>query len=371
MMEIPEGLVTAQTTYNGALGRAFVAVLPERAAVFLRRWRLTRDGPAMSGTCALVLPVRRADGTPAALKLQHLDEETEGEPVALRAWGGLGAVRLLEHDAETGTMLLERLDSARHLTSVADSRDAVLVIAGLLARLTAVRAPGGLRDLGTIARDTAARAPVVRRIADPRARRVLEDCAAALEGLIAAADATGEAEAQAAEVGAAQAEAQAERAAVARPGGQPSAGAGGPSAGSGGPFAGAGGHAAAGASGASGETGGSGERRGSGGFGDRLLHWDLHFGNVLAGGREPWLAIDPKPLAGDPCFELFPALHNRFEASEVVWRFDAMTDVLGLDRARARNWTLVRVLQFCLWDVGQGRPPGARQLEVARRLLGR
>src|SRR5690606_39320812 len=34
--------------------------------------------------------------------------------------------------------------------------------------------------------------------------------------------------------------------------------------------------------------------------GDRLLHWDLHYANVLAGEREPWLAIDPKPLAGDP-----------------------------------------------------------------------
>src|SRR5688572_13148750 len=33
---------------------------------------------------------------------------------------------------------------------------------------------------------------------------------------------------------------------------------------------------------------------------DRLLHWDLHYENVLAGQREPWLAIDPKPLAGDP-----------------------------------------------------------------------
>ncbi|MBB5967717.1 streptomycin 6-kinase [Planomonospora venezuelensis] len=24
--------------------------------------------------------------------------------------------------------------------------------------------------------------------------------------------------------------------------------------------------------------------------GDRLLHWDLHYGNVLAGQREPWPA---------------------------------------------------------------------------------
>jgi len=34
--------------------------------------------------------------------------------------------------------------------------------------------------------------------------------------------------------------------------------------------------------------------------GDRLLHWDLHYANVLAGQRQPWLAIDPKPLAATP-----------------------------------------------------------------------
>jgi streptomycin 6-kinase len=42
----------------------------------------------MHGVCALVLPVVRADGTAAAPKLQPLDAESEGEPVALRVWGG-------------------------------------------------------------------------------------------------------------------------------------------------------------------------------------------------------------------------------------------------------------------------------------------
>ena len=35
--------------------------------------------------------------------------------------------------------------------------------------------------------------------------------------------------------------------------------------------------------------------------GDRLLHWDTpHHHNILAGQRQPWLAIDPKPLARRP-----------------------------------------------------------------------
>lgn len=37
-----------------------------------------------------MLPVQRRDGTPAVLKLQLLDEESAGEPVALRMWNGDG-----------------------------------------------------------------------------------------------------------------------------------------------------------------------------------------------------------------------------------------------------------------------------------------
>jgi streptomycin 6-kinase len=91
--------------------------------------------------------------------------------------------------------------------------------------------------------------------------------------------------------------------------------------------------------------------------GDRLLHWDLHYGNVLASDRQPWLVIDPKPLAGDPAFELFQALHNRWDDlvatgnldQAVRDRFDLMIDITGIDRARALAWTSGRILQNVLW----------------------
>ena len=35
-----------------------------------------------------------------------------------------------------------------------------------------------------------------------------------------------------------------------------------------------------------------------------LLCTDLHAGNVLAAAREPWLAIDPKPVVGDPAYDV-------------------------------------------------------------------
>lgn len=96
--------------------------------------------------------------------------------------------------------------------------------------------------------------------------------------------------------------------------------------------------------------------------GDRLLHWDLHYDNVLAAQREPWIAIDPEPLAGDPGFDLWPALDSRWddvvakgEPLRVVRRrFDLLTDTLGLDRARAAGWTLGRLLQNALWDIEDG-----------------
>ena len=82
-----------------------------------------------------------------------------------------------------------------------------------------------------------------------------------------------------------------------------------------------------------------------------LVHTDLHFENVLAGvGEEEWLAVDPKPLSGDPHYEPAPMLWNRFdeyagrERDAIRDRFFALVDAAGLDEDRARDWVIVRVL---------------------------
>lgn len=98
--------------------------------------------------------------------------------------------------------------------------------------------------------------------------------------------------------------------------------------------------------------------------GQHLLHWDLHYGNVLAADRQPWLAIDPEPLVGDPGFDLWPALDSGWSSDSSVTdathivrrRFDILTDMLGLDRDRAAGWTVARLLQNTLWDGEDGRP---------------
>ena len=51
------------------------------------------------------------------------------------------------------------------------------------------------------------------------------------------------------------------------------------------------------------------------------MNEDLHFQNVLAGTREPWLVIDPKPLAGDLEWGVIPLFWNRFTESTLDERF--------------------------------------------------
>lgn len=102
----------------------------------------------------------------------------------------------------------------------------------------------------------------------------------------------------------------------------------------------------------------------------RLVHTDLHYANVLAADREPWLAIDPKPLSGDPHYEVAPMLWNRWDellaASRSVrdgvrLRFHTLVDVAGFDEARARDWVVFRMMCNALWRLQD--PPGTvRQL---------
>ncbi len=88
--EVPAELAACQARHNGVRGRAWIAALPQVAEGFLDRWDLRRDGPSQHGMTALVLPVARADGTPAALKLQPVDEENIGEALGQRTWIGNG-----------------------------------------------------------------------------------------------------------------------------------------------------------------------------------------------------------------------------------------------------------------------------------------
>ncbi len=74
-----------------------------------------------------------------------------------------------------------------------------------------------------------------------------------------------------------------------------------------------------------------------------LLHQDLHGDNVLAAQREAWLVIDPKPLIGEREFNVAPIVRDSefgHSRRDVLYRLDRLTSELGLDRERARGWTI-------------------------------
>jgi streptomycin 6-kinase len=92
-------------------------------------------------------------------------------------------------------------------------------------------------------------------------------------------------------------------------------------------------------------------------------HGDLHAENILRSGGS-WLAIDPKPLVGDPAFDLAQWLGNgcRWLLSER--RVDQMTrvtrafaDLAGVDPVRAAGWAFVKKVAW------------GSELDVAHALL--
>jgi streptomycin 6-kinase len=112
-----------------------------------------------------------------------------------------------------------------------------------------------------------------------------------------------------------------------------------------------------------------------------LVHGDLHYGNVLAADREPWLVIDPKPLSGDPHYEVAPLLWNRWDEvvasgdvrTAVRRRFHTVVDAAGLDEDRARAWVVVREVLNAQWALADaeraGRAPGVPEREVVTRAV--
>jgi len=262
---------------HGDAGRAWLEGLPAVLESHLDRWALAPDGPAMHGYAGMVLPVRRAGGSRAALKVSWLDGDRCPEAVALAAWDGRGAVRLLERDDAAGVLLLEWLDPD-HSVAGLDRMTAAAVVGEVCRRLD-VPAPVGLPSLEETAARWAEELPAAwERLGRPFDRRWLDAAVATCR-----------------ELGP----------------GQPC----------------------------------------------RLLHGNLRFGHVLRSEREPWLAIDPNGMAGDPAYEVAPLLGQLCAglAAEtdrrgvVAARLGAFTDAAGLDVQRARRWAQAYLVESALW----------------------
>ena len=86
--------------------------LPQTIKQCLSRWQIEWTGESLKqGYFGYVLPCRCQDGTHAILKLSPLARETQEQVIALSAWAGSGAPRLLAEscDEHGGSMLIGRI----------------------------------------------------------------------------------------------------------------------------------------------------------------------------------------------------------------------------------------------------------------------
>jgi streptomycin 6-kinase len=104
-----------------------------------------------------------------------------------------------------------------------------------------------------------------------------------------------------------------------------------------------------------------------------LLHGDLHHFNILRAERRPWLALDPKGVAGEPAYETGALLRNQLPAVAdwpdlpriLARRVDLLSERLGFDRLRLIGWGLAQAVLSAWWSVEDQGYGGEEALVVA------
>ncbi|GAA4917630.1 streptomycin 6-kinase [Nonomuraea thailandensis] len=145
MITIPPAFERATVEREGAPGAAWLAALPGIVAELLERWACVPAGEVLHGGVGVIVPVRRAAGDGAVIKVSFPHPGNVHEPDAFAAWGGRGAVRLYERADDRFAMLLEQVSPAT-LAETGDL-DEMVAVAGRLSRRLAILAPAGLPRL--------------------------------------------------------------------------------------------------------------------------------------------------------------------------------------------------------------------------------
>lgn len=290
---MPDSIQANMRDWFGEAGQRWLEGLDAMTTRQMETWSLRPTGqPFDGGSHSYVLPVERADGTPAVLKLIPYGPESVGEPTGLRAYDGDGAIRLYEYDAETGAMLLERAEPGLplldHVFPGLNEKDAArrqyTIASELYRRLWRVPAPeltaGDFPPLPTAAailadweaQYSSPSGELVDMFGADRLKRAVELCGALADPP---------------EVG--------------------------------------------------------------------IANHDTHLGNIVSAEREPWLLIDPKPFLAERAFDggyfVFKQLfHGPLTGAEPV---RIVADGLGADYERVRAWALLRAIEQAV-DAGQG-----------------
>lgn len=270
----------------GAAGARWLEDLPTLLAGLAADWDLTLGAP-YDLTFHYVAAVRRADGTPAVLKVGFA---LDVEATALAAFDGHGAARLLRADPARGALLLEQVTPGSRLRDLVPAEDAsaTTVLADLMRQLHVPPVPGLPTVLSQVSALDEHRGAVPADLVREAAARMRALCASAT------------------------------RAAV--------------------------------------------------------LHGDLHHDNVLRGTRDPWLAIDPHGLVGDPGYEIGSVLFNPHPDDRsaaltalVPSRLRQLSAALGEPLDRLTAWGFVKAVLSSVWTADTGGAP-SRALDVAHLL---
>jgi len=88
-----------------------------------------------------------------------------------------------------------------------------------------------------------------------------------------------------------------------------------------------------------------------------LLHGDLHHYNILQAERQPWLALDPQGVVGEPAYEVGALLRNPTPHISTLpnlqqiqaRRADLLADALGFDRQRIVGWGMAQAVLAAWW----------------------
>ncbi len=111
-----------------------------------------------------------------------------------------------------------------------------------------------------------------------------------------------------------------------------------------------------------------------------LLHGDLHHFNILQAERQPWLALDPQGVVGEPAYEVGALLRNPIPHIFTMpnlkqiqaRRADLLADALGFDRQRIIGWGMAQAVLSGWWeyeDHGHGWEPVLALADVLAELV--
>jgi streptomycin 6-kinase len=97
-----------------------------------------------------------------------------------------------------------------------------------------------------------------------------------------------------------------------------------------------------------------------------VLHGDAHHSNILDFGKRGWLAIDPKRVIGERCYDYVnvlcnPDLKTRIDPTRFAQQVDIVVDAAGLERRRLLQWVMAHAALSAAWFLEDGGARRGRQ----------